>query len=53
MSNLGLITEQAERDRVSVPTVERDYVLAYIIADLGSLGRDHGLVFKGSTALRL
>ena len=42
MSSLGLITKQAERDGVSAPTVERDYVLAHIIAGLGSLGRDHG-----------
>ena len=53
MSSLGLITQQAERDGVSAPTVERDYVLAHIIAGLGSLGSDHGLVFKGGTALRL
>ena len=38
MSSLGLITQQAERDGVSAPTVERDYVLAHIIAGLGSLG---------------
>ena len=35
------------------PTVERDYVLAHIIAGLCSVGDDHGLVFKGGTALRL
>ena len=46
MSSLGLITQQAERDGVSAPTVERDYVLAHIIAGLGSLGSDHGLVFR-------
>lgn len=53
MSSLGLITKQAARDGVPAPTVERDYVLAHIIAGLGSLGTDHGLVFKGGTALRL
>ena len=35
------------------PTVERDYVLAHVIAALGALGEGHGLVFKGGTALRL
>lgn len=34
-------------------TVERDYVLAHVIAALGSLDENHGLVFKGGTALRL
>jgi hypothetical protein len=33
--------------------VERDYVLAHVIAALGALGDGHGLVFKGGTALRL
>ena len=41
------------RDGVPAPAVERDYVLAHIIAGLGSLGDKHGLVFKGGTALRL
>lgn len=53
MSNLAQITQQAARDGVPAPTVERDYVLAHIIAGLGSLNGDHGLVFKGGTALRL
>ena len=53
MSNRAQITRQAARDGVPAPTVERDYVLAHIVAGLGSLGDDHGLVFKGGTALRL
>ena len=53
MSNRAQITRQAARDGVPAPTVERDYVLAHIVAGLGSLGDDHGLVFKGATALRL
>lgn len=52
MSNRAQITRQAARDGVPAPTVERDYVLSHIIAGLGSLGVDHGLVFKGGTALR-
>ena len=47
------ITRQADRDGVAAPTVERDYVLAHIIAGLGALEDSKGLVFKGGTALRL
>ncbi len=53
MSIHAQITRQADRDGVAAPTVERDYVLAHIIAGFGALGDDHGLVFKGGTALRL
>ena len=53
MTNRAQITRQAARDGVSAPTVERDYVLAHIIAALGALDDSHGLVFKGGTALRL
>ena len=35
------------------PPLRLIYVLAHIIAGLGSLGDKHGLVFKGGTALRL
>ena len=47
------ITQRAERDGVSAQTVERDYVLAHIIAGFASLEDNHGVVFKGGTALRL
>ena len=53
MTNRAQITRQAARDGVPAPTVERDYVLAHIIAALGALDDSHGLVFKGGTALRL
>ena len=53
MTNKAQITQQAARDEVPAPTVERDYVLAHIIAGLASLGADHGVIFKGGTALRL
>jgi hypothetical protein len=53
VSNRAQITQQAARDGVPAPTVERDYVLAHIIAAFGALGHGHGLVFKGGTALRL
>jgi hypothetical protein len=47
------ITQRAARDDVHAKTVERDYVLAHIIAGFAALGNDTGLVFKGGTALRL
>ena len=53
MTTFAQITRQAARDDVPAPTVERDYVLAHIIAALGALEEEHGLVFKGGTALKL
>lgn len=53
MTNLAQITRQAASDGVPAPTVERDYVLAHIVAALGAIDDNHGLVFKGGTALRL
>ena len=53
MSNLAQITQQAAYDGVPAPTVERDYVLAHIMAALGAMDDSHGLVIKGGTALRL
>ena len=47
------ITQRAGRDGVPAQTVERDYVLAHIIAGFASLEDNHGVVFKGGTALRL
>ena len=53
MINKAQITQRAARDGVPAPTVERDYVLAHIIAGFASLGDQHRVVFKGGTALRL
>lgn len=47
------ITRRAARDDVPARTVERDYVLAHIVAGFAGLERSTGLVFKGGTALRL
>lgn len=47
------ITRRAARDNVPAITVERDYVLAHVIAGVATLEIDNGLVFKGGTALRL
>ena len=53
MTNRAHIARQAARDGVPAPTVERDDVLAHIIAALGTVDDSHGLVFKVGTALRL
>ena len=47
------ITRRAAQDNVPAKTVERDYVLAHVIASIAAPGNDTGLVFKGGTALRL
>ena len=49
----GAITRIADRDGVSAPVVERDYVLTHIMQALAQLEPPAGLVFKGGTALRL
>lgn len=44
----------ADRDVVSAPVVERDYVLTHVIEALARTDpRPQGIVFKGGTALRL
>jgi predicted nucleotidyltransferase component of viral defense system len=49
------IIRLASREGVPAKTVERDYVLAHIVAAIAELGQDAGsmLVFKGGSALRL
>ncbi|HVB01384.1 MAG TPA: nucleotidyl transferase AbiEii/AbiGii toxin family protein [Acidimicrobiales bacterium] len=49
------ITRRADEDGVGAAVVERDYVLAHIVAQLHRLQLPDGshLVFKGGTALRL
>lgn len=53
MITAALITQRADADEVHARTVERDYVMAHIIAGFAALGNDTGLAFKGGTALRL
>lgn len=48
----GLITQRANDERLPAQTIERDYVLAHLCADIGAIG-DARLVFKGGTLLRL
>lgn len=47
------ITRLASRHGVPAKTVERDYVLAHIVAAVAAQGEDSKLAFKGGTALRL
>lgn len=53
MINKAQITRRADREGVPAKTVERDCILAHVVAGLAALDRDTGLVFKGGTALRL
>lgn len=46
-------TRIADEQEVDAKTVERDYILTHTVAAIGAQGSDHGLVFKGGTALRL
>ncbi len=48
-----LLTRIADRDGVTAPVVERDYVLTHVVNGLALLPSPDGLVFKGGTALRL
>jgi hypothetical protein len=52
MISRGLITERANNEKMSSQTIERDYILAHICAEIG-IGGDARLVFKGGTLLRL
>lgn len=47
------ITKIASRDGVDARVVERDYVLAHIVALVSSKDADETLIFKGGTSLRL
>jgi predicted nucleotidyltransferase component of viral defense system len=48
----GLITQRANDEHLPAQTIERDYVLAHLCADIGLIG-NRRLVFKGGTLLRL
>lgn len=48
----GLVTQRANDEQLPAQTIERDYILANICADIGTVG-DARLVFKGGTLLRL
>jgi predicted nucleotidyltransferase component of viral defense system len=48
----GVITQRANSERFPAQTIERDYVLAHLCADIGAIG-DARLVLKGGTLLRL
>lgn len=47
------ITKRASDEGLPAKTVERDYVLAHIVAAIAASKRTSNLIFKGGTALRL
>jgi uncharacterized protein len=49
----NLIKRKADEDGLSAPAVERDYVLAHVLAAISEHDRQARVVFKGGTALRL
>lgn len=53
MTSKAQITKIASRDGVDARVVERDYVLAHIVALISSYDADGSLIFKGGTSLRL
>lgn len=53
MINKAQITRRAARDDVPAKTVERDYVLAHVVAGIANLENNKDLILKGGTALRL
>ncbi len=52
MTSKAQITKRASADGVDARVVERDYVLAHIVALVSSYDRGASLVFKGGTSLR-
>jgi predicted nucleotidyltransferase component of viral defense system len=53
MTSKAQITKVASNDGVDARVVERDYVLAHVVALISSHDTDGRLVFKGGTSLRL
>jgi predicted nucleotidyltransferase component of viral defense system len=48
----GAITKRANEAHLPAQTIERDYILAHLCAEIGSIGEPR-LVFKDGTLLRL
>ncbi len=53
MTSKAQITKVASRDGVDARVVERDYVLAHLVALISANDAENRLVFKGGTSLRL
>lgn len=53
MTSKGQITKIASNDGVDAKVVERDYVLAHVVALIAAQNGDGAIVFKGGTSLRL
>jgi uncharacterized protein len=49
----NILTRQADEDGSSAIVVERDYVLAHVLAAISKRDEQERVVFKGGTALRL
>jgi uncharacterized protein len=52
MISKALITKFASKDGVDARVVERDYILAHIVALISSNDPEKRLIFKGGTSLR-
>lgn len=53
MIHQNLLKRRADEDGLSASAVERDYVLAHVLAAISERDRQARIVFKGGTALRL
>ncbi|HMR78289.1 MAG TPA: nucleotidyl transferase AbiEii/AbiGii toxin family protein [Polyangiaceae bacterium] len=53
MTSKGQITKIASNDGVDAKVVERDYVLAHVVALIAAQNGDGAVIFKGGTSLRL
>lgn len=53
MIHRNILTRQADADELSAVAVERDYVLAHVLAAISQRDERAQIVFKGGTALRL
>jgi len=47
------LTRIADTQDIDAKTVERDYILTHVLAAISRQPRNHGMIFKGGTALRL
>lgn len=53
MIHPNLLKRQADQDRLTAGPVERDYILAHVLAAIAARNAQAQIVFKGGTALRL
>lgn len=53
MIHPNLLKRQADRDRLTAPAVERDYILTHVLTAIAARDSESQIAFKGGTALRL